>query len=62
MDFDWFFYISTTILNLTEEEFWKSTPRKIGALWRIHAKFNGWKFKEENEQEERLYIDQVPFL
>lgn len=32
---------------MTEENFLRSTPRKIGSLWEKHIKFNGWKFKDE---------------
>lgn len=39
---------------MSEEEFWRSTPRKVGTLWKLHSKFNGWEFKDENKQEERL--------
>ncbi|WP_193345590.1 hypothetical protein [Desulfitobacterium hafniense] len=47
---------------MNEEEFWTSTPRKIGALWEIHAKFNGFDIGEEKSaKEERVFIDQVLF-
>lgn len=47
---------------MTEEEFWRSTPRKVGTLWRLHCNFNGWELKKEKQQEKRVCIDQVPFL
>jgi len=47
------------ILNLSEDEFWRSTPKKIGMLWSIHCKFNGWKFKDEEKVQ---FIDEIPFL
>lgn len=64
MDFDYFFYIGKVVMGLTEEEFWRSTPRKINALYRIHRRFNGWdKGKEDEDEGERVYhIDEVPFL
>ena len=65
MDFDWFYYVATVVLNMAEETFWRSTPRKINALQKIHGKYNGWKDEEGNEiyeNEEALCIDQVPFL
>ncbi|WP_179631857.1 hypothetical protein [Clostridium peptidivorans] len=46
---------------MSEEQFWRSTPRKIGTLWDLHSRFNGLKFKE-NKKEEKVYIDQIPFL
>lgn len=47
---------------MSEDVFWRSTPRKIGTLWEMHSRFNGWEVKEENKREVRLFIDQVPFL
>jgi hypothetical protein len=47
---------------MSEEKFWRSTPRKVGTLWKLHSKFNGWEVKEENKREERLFIDQIQFL
>lgn len=44
---------------MTEEEFLKSTPRKVGSLWERHIRFNGWKFKDEdnndNVDDDRVY-------
>lgn len=69
MDFDWFYYIGTVVLNMTEEEFWRSTPRKIGTLFKIHAKTNGWEMKsneQNNTQNDTKYkkvnIEDIPFL
>lgn len=45
---------------MSEESFWRSTPKKVGTLWDIHADFNGWTNKDE--EEERVYIDQIPFF
>jgi len=47
---------------MSEEQFWRSSPRKVGKLWKLHTKFNGWDVDEGNTQEEKLYIDQIPFL
>lgn len=46
---------------MNEEQFLKSTPRKVGKLWETHREFNGWNIKEE-KPEEKVYIDQIPFL
>lgn len=62
MDFDWFFYASVTLLNMSEEEFWRSTPKKVSALYKIHRHFNKWD-EGEGQTDERVYtIDQLPFL
>lgn len=36
---------------MAEEDFLRSTPRKIGSLWERHVKFNGWKFKDEDDSD-----------
>lgn len=40
---DWalLYYVGTVVLNMTEEEFWKCTPRKLFSLLNIHAEING---------------------
>lgn len=58
-------YVSVTLLNMSEEAFWRSTPKKINALYRIHRHFNGWdqdKDEHGNDDEKVYTIDQVPFL
>lgn len=45
---------------MSEESFWRSTPRKTNALFKIHRRVNGW---DKDDEEEKVYfIDQVPFL
>ena len=41
---------------MTEEQFWKSTPKKLQALFNIYKKVNGIGDKEEFD-----YIDNVLF-
>jgi hypothetical protein len=40
---DWslLYYLGTVVLNMTEEEFWKCTPRKLFALLEVHDEVNG---------------------
>lgn len=47
---------------MSEEEFWRSTPRKVGRLWREHKKFHEQSNSHENKQEKKVCIDEVPFL
>ncbi len=47
---------------MSEENFWRSTPRKVNALYKIHRRFNGWDKDEENNDEQIYSIDEVPFL
>lgn len=41
---------------MTEEQFWKSTPKKLQALFKVYKKVNGIE-----EQEEFDYIDNIIF-
>lgn len=41
IDLDFLFYCYTSILNKSEDEFWKSTPRKIFSQTDIYNKLNG---------------------
>ena len=34
------YYLATVILNMSEEVFWKCTPRKLFSLIEVHARFN----------------------
>lgn len=63
MDFDWFYYVGTTLLNMSEESFWRSTPKKVSTLYEIHRSYNGLDEDEEGNDTEKVYcIDEVPFL
>lgn len=62
IDFDWFYYISTVHLNMRESDFWRSTPRKIGTLWRMHKKFNGWEYESSKMVNRKLNIENIPFI
>lgn len=46
---DWLFYLGVTILGMTEDEFWSSTPDKLVRLSKIHNEINNPK-KENNDQ------------
>lgn len=46
-------------MGLSEEEFWASTPRKIIALFNVYKKVRGI---ETAEEEQEVFIDQIPFL
>lgn len=62
--------MGTVVLNMTEQQFWKSTPRKLSALSRIHAEVNnpegvknsqkGMAFKSNKfKNVQKGFIDQV---
>ncbi|GAA0109244.1 hypothetical protein [Clostridium tertium] len=39
--------MGTNILKMTEEQFWKSTPKKLQALFKIYKSVNGIEDNEE---------------
>lgn len=41
---------------MTEEQFWKSTPKKLQALFKVYKKVNGIEAQEEFD-----YIDNIIF-
>lgn len=60
-DWAWFNYMGTVLLNRPEAVFWRTTPRKIFALWEIHKKVNGLDKEEQESPEQakaRALIDQ----
>lgn len=44
---------------MTEEEFLKSTPKKLFKLADIHLELNSPKDEEKNKKEEAKYIDNL---
>ena len=60
MDIDFCYYLATKVLNMSEEEFKKSTPAKLFKLLEIHQDINNPKEekKSKNDQEEK-FIDQI---
>lgn len=58
LDLDWTYYLATNILGLSEEEFLKSTPKKLFKLAEIHQKINNPE-DDKPQQEQEVYIDQL---
>ncbi|WP_432408640.1 hypothetical protein [Wukongibacter sp. M2B1] len=54
----WLFYLGTNILNMTETEFWRCTPRKLFSLWEIHKEVNQLN-KSNKDNTKEGYIDDV---
>lgn len=54
---EWCYYLATNILHMSEEEFLKSTPKKLFAIARIHSELNTPKEEKENKKE--VFIDQL---
>lgn len=55
-NWEWLFYLGTNILSMTEEQFWKCTPKKLIGLMKVHKEVNGIK---DNENEKIDYIDSI---
>ena len=54
-DWTWYYYIGTVVLNMTEEVFWRTTPRKFFALLGAHNRAN-----TNDESEEKKPNKEVP--
>ena len=54
---DWLYYVYTTILKRTEDEFWKSTLRKVVSQISIHNDlYKSEKQEKTNEDTEVLKV------
>lgn len=42
---------------MSEEQFWKCTPKKLCALWKVYKQVNGI----EDEEDKKDYIDNILF-
>lgn len=51
-------YAVTVLLNRTERQFWRMTPRKLNALVAAHVEANGGSEEKQNEPKQG-FIDQV---
>jgi len=49
--------MATVLLKMSENEFWRCTPRKLFALYDVYKDVNGIK----SEKEESGYIDDILF-
>ncbi|MEG0908766.1 MAG: hypothetical protein RSH78_00185, partial [Bacilli bacterium] len=64
LDLDWCYYLGVTILNMSEEEFMKCTPKKLFKLAEIHQKLNSQEesdSKSKGGTSEEVYIDDFIF-
>lgn len=59
-DIPYYQYIYCTILNRSEESFWKLTPRKLFEQIDVHIKYNTPKDKEEERKKE--YVNHTEFM
>lgn len=59
---DWCWYLAVKILGMTEEEFYKATPRKLFKLAEIHREISnpkGIDTKSNKSKPVEKYIDQL---
>lgn len=48
-DWGWLFYLGTNLLKMTEEQFWRSTPKKLQSLFKVYKSVNGISENESYE-------------
>lgn len=56
------YYLATKILGLSEEEFMRSTPKKLFAIAKIHSDMNKSTEQESsksNDKQKEVYIDDI---
>ena len=56
LDSDFLYYCFINILGGIEEEFWKSTPRKIFKLLDIHADMNGLNKNKKDKNTQTMQV------
>lgn len=61
-DIPYYQYIWTTVLNRSEESFWKLTPRKLFEQIDVHIKYNTPKDKEEDKDRKKEYVNHTEWL
>jgi len=63
-DWTYLLYISVTVLGFSEHEFWYNmTPRKFGALARMHIEFTNPEKRKDSKvkiKKEVTTIDKIP--
>lgn len=50
------YYAGRVVLNMSEQEFWKTTPRILDALVSVHAEVNDPESRPKNK---KGYIDEI---
>ena len=59
-DIEYYLYLYTTVLNHSEEDFWKLSPRRLFSQIDQHIKFNTPKDKQEERRRE--YVNGTEFM
>ena len=55
-DWAWLLFLGTNILKMPEEQFWRSTPKKLQALFKVYVSVSGVEESKELES-----IDNIIF-
>ena len=59
-DIEYYLYLYTTVLNRTEEDFWKLSPRKLFSQIDQHIKFN--TPKDGKEERKKEYVSHTEWM
>lgn len=59
-DIEYYLYLYTTVLNHSEEDFWKLSPRRLFSQIDKHIQFN--TPKEGKEERRREYVNGTEFM
>lgn len=49
-------YAGTVVLGMSEEEFWRCTPRKLYAMLEVHFRLHS---TDEQKEQERLTLQEL---
>ena len=49
-DWSYMYYCATVLLGMSEQEFWRLTPRKLNALMAKYIEVNGLSEKQTNNE------------
>lgn len=61
-DWHWLYFVGIYIFRLSEEQFWRLTPKKLWILSKEYQKYNSGgegSTDQENKDNEAVYIDQL---
>lgn len=62
-----YYYVGTVTLKMPARLFWRTTPRKFGALCKVHVDLNDTTKNQKDKQssvpkQPDAFVDQLPFM
>lgn len=54
-DWDWLFFVGIFVFRLTQEDFWKLTPRQLHVLSKEHSRYNDTGDDKKKKKQDREY-------